>query len=156
MSASVWSLIDARWPAGAVVTPVSRIAGLPLIARHLRMAARQGWAGAVIAVADDAARSEIEAAIATRPPPAGLTVEYIAGGLSPTPRDYIELDGSAIYSADQLSRAAAQGTTPEPLTRPTTAAEIHQAERTLARLIRKNVDQDGAVSVVAELLSNES
>ncbi len=149
MPTPAWSLIDARWPHDALVTPTSRIAGLPLIARHLRMVARQGWDGAVIEVSDVAAQREIEAAIATRPPPPSLTVEYLVDGRSPTPRSYVELDGSAIYSADELSRAATHSLAPEPLARPTTAAEVARAERTLARLIRKNIDQDGAVSVVA-------
>ena len=48
---AIWCLLDAHSGPLREIGASTRVAGLSLIARHLRMAQRQGWHGAVIVVA---------------------------------------------------------------------------------------------------------
>jgi len=144
---SVWALVDARGGGDAGVDASTRLAGLSLAARQVRMAARQGWAGAVVEVADEAARTRTERTIAARPPPPGFRVEISVGGAEPDGgRSYVALEATAIYTADELASATAADRTPAPLMRIESPADVKNAEKRLARMIRKSVDQDGVVS----------
>lgn len=142
----VWALIDARTSGGVDAT--TRLGGLSLIARQVRMAARRKWAGALIQVADAAERSAIEAALAAEPPPPELAVEYAVGGDLPDgdARTLVLMRAAAIYTADELEAAAARGGDAQPAVRIDGPDDLKPAERTLVRLIRKSIDQDGVVS----------
>lgn len=144
---SRWALVDARRGPGAEVDSSTVLAGIALVARQIRMAARQGWAGAVVRVEDEAARDRAARAVADRPPPAGFPVEYALGDAGPGgERSFVAMEASAVYTADELASAAQSARTPEPMMRIESGADVARAERRLAVLIRKSVDQDGVVS----------
>lgn len=143
---ATWGLLDARDIAAATLR--ARVAGLPVIARHLRLAARAGWAGVVVLVADSDQADLLRAAVADRPPPPGLTVEY-TGDPPPADRRYLPLDGTAVYTVAALVAADRADQPPSPLCRIHTTADVVIAERLLARTCRKSIDQDGVVSYFA-------
>ncbi len=145
----VWALIDARAAGG--VGPTTRLCGLSLITRQARMAARRSWAGALIQVADEAERREVERALAAEPPPPALAIEYVVGAELPgaDERTLVLMRAAAIYTADELEAAAARGGDAEPEVRIDGPADLKLAERRLTRLIRKSIDQDGVVSYFA-------
>ena len=146
-SGQTWALIEARSGDGAQVSPQSRVAGLSLIARQVRLAARQGWRGAVIRVADSDERQQLEAAIAKQPPAADFEIEFTVADAHPqVARSYVHMSACAIYQAEELSGAASAGRKPDPLMTLSNKDDLRVAEKRLARLIRKDLDQDGVVS----------
>lgn len=142
-----YSLIEARRPAPDQVSAGARIAGLSLIARHARMAARRGFAGAVVRVADEDSRRALDAALAEQPPPAGFAVEYVIGEQEPpADRAYVPVSLYAVYTADALARAAESGAPPAAERTIGSPADARAAEARLYQLIRKSIDQDGVVA----------
>jgi phosphatidylglycerophosphate synthase len=132
-----WALIDAR---GGDVT--MRVAGLPLIARQLRTIAQKGWAGAVI-LADGEGAEAVRRAIRQAPPPAELAVEIRAD--APASREYVPLDGCAIYAGPVLA-AATPGVAPQPMIAVHDPADRRAAEKRLYHSLRKSIELDGAVA----------
>jgi phosphatidylglycerophosphate synthase len=130
---------------GPEVTAATRVAGLSLVSRLLRMSARQTWAGAVVLV-DDAGRAAVEAAIAREPAPEGFTVELAAAPPAPAGRTFIELDGRALYAAGELEEAARAGRRPAPILEVRTRADVRAGRRRLFRALKKSVELDGVVS----------
>jgi phosphatidylglycerophosphate synthase len=140
MSQERWALIDARGGT-AEISPASPVAGVPLVARLARQAARLGLRRVVIACGSDARRAEVHAALGRRPPPKALAVELLDG--DPPPGAAITLDGTSVYLADALRAALAAGAAPEPLFVVRTRAEARAAVGRLFLALRKNVDHDG-------------
>lgn len=146
----VWALIDARG-ADDSIGPRTRLAGLSLLARHGRVAARAGFDGIVVWVDDDDRRDRARAALDAEPPPPALVVEFAVGAAVPEAPDrrYVPLEGRAVYAAADLAGAGAAGSVPEPLQRIADRADLRKARRVLYRSIRKSIDQDGVVSYFA-------
>lgn len=146
---ATWCLLDTQsGQSGAIgnIDPATRVAGLSLIARHMRRAARQGWVGAVI-IADKDARAQCQQALTREPPPTDFEVEYLAPVDSPpTGRSFVELSLHAVYDTEGLSAATTAGTRPEPVVAISDKADLVAAERLLYRSIRKSMDQDGVVA----------
>ncbi len=146
----LWARVDARCGQRAEVDPSTVLAGLSLVARQLRMAARQNWQGARVEVEDESARARIQRSISRRPPPPGFDVEIALDGEElPEDRRYVSLDAMAVYAADELTRASAANRTPEPFARIEGPADVRRVEKRLAVMIRKSIDQDGIVSYYA-------
>ena len=146
---ATWCLLDTL--SGRIdddrIDATSRVAGLSLIARHMRRAARAGWRGAVVLVDDESARQRCQQAIAAEPPPDDFTVDYALSGQSPPEgRRYVRLSLHAVYEGAALENAVADGEPPEPMVRISEWADLRRAERALYRSIRKSVDQDGVVA----------
>lgn len=143
----VWALIDARGRADAEVGPSTTLAGLSLVARQVRMAARQGWAGAVVSIDGEPTRPDVERALAARPPRPGFPVEIVASDANADgERRYVKVATQALYTADELANAAASDRDPVPFMPIESRADVKRAEARLAVMIRKSVDQDGVVS----------
>lgn len=144
---SVWMLIETRGARVEGLSATSKIAGLSLIARHARMAARQGWAGAVVQVADADSQRSLAQALDRQPPRAGFVVEFVSGDEAPPEgRSYVPVKLFALYAADELAAAAASGTAPRPFIEIASQKDARAADQELYRRIRKNIDQDGVVS----------
>ncbi len=137
-----WAEIDAT--AVGEVTSATRVAGLPLVARQLRQAARLGWSGAIVRVSD-AGRGELERAITSAPPPSGFVVEVVGDEVVTGERALISLDGRAVYALAAL-RDAMPGVAPAPAARAHTLAEARVADRMLYRSVRKPIEEDGVVA----------
>jgi len=143
----IWALVDARSRSQAGIDATTQLAGLSLASRQVRMAARQGWTGAVVRVVDEADRERTERAIARRPPPSGFEVEMFVGDAEPAgDRVYVPMNATEIYLADELARAADAGEVPASMMRIESPADVRTAEKRMAKLIRKSVDQDGVIS----------
>jgi hypothetical protein len=143
--ATPWALVDARAGADAEVTAATRVAGLPLVARALRLSARQKWAGAVVLV-DAAGRAAVEGAIARKPPPPGFPVELAEAAPAAPARRFVELDARALYTPAELADAAAARRKPAPLLEVRTSADAEEGRRRLFRALKKSVELDGFVS----------
>lgn len=155
---ATYCLLDCQTRADGDITAATRVAGLSLLARHIRRSARLGWAGAVI-VADGDTRALCERALRREPPPETFEVDYLAPGSTPIPPGspgppgpsddvsaFVELDLCAIYDADSLRAAARDDGQPEPVITIASRADIAAAERMLYRNVRKSIDQDGVVA----------
>jgi phosphatidylglycerophosphate synthase len=129
--------VDAR-ERGGDVGPETVVGGLPLVARQVRQAARLRFAGAVIAVADEAGRGAVAAALSRFPGPPGFPVEIVVGAPAPA-RDDVVLPALAVYTAESLARA-------QPLADVRSVADVRDAERKLVAALRKSVDLDGVVA----------
>lgn len=140
----VWALVDAR-AADGEIDSTTRLAGLPLVARQLRLAARQKWAGAVVRVEPDR-HDTVAAAIAAKPPPPGFQIELTSADPGASDRSYVPIDARALYAPQALAEAAATHQPPEPLVVIRSRSDLREANRRLIRLIRKSIDQDGIVS----------
>jgi phosphatidylglycerophosphate synthase len=141
-----WAEIDAR-PKGEL-DPCDVVCGVPPLSRQLRQAGRLGWAGARVAVADDAQATRVADALRRDPPPAALAVEVavVVDGAPTSGRpDAVRLDASAIYTRDVLA-AATPGTTPTPAVELRAAADRARARAVLFAGIRKSLALDGLVS----------
>lgn len=146
----LWARVDARGGRYAEVDASTVLAGLAMVSRQLRMAARQGWQGARVEVDGESTRARIEKAISRRPPPSDFAVEVaLSGEDSPAERRYLALDAMAVYTADELKSAAAASRAPEPFARIESPADVTRVEKRLAVMIRKSIDQDGIVSYYA-------
>jgi phosphatidylglycerophosphate synthase len=147
---AIWMLIDTRDRQVAGMDAETRVAGLSLIARHVRMAARQGWRGAVVRVADQSAERAFARALERQPPPPGFVVEYATGDApakdTPASRVHVPVSLHALYAPEALAQAARSGETPAPLIDIATPADARAAERLLYQRIRKSVDQDGVLA----------
>jgi phosphatidylglycerophosphate synthase len=156
---AIWMLIDTRDRQVAGMHATTRIAGLSLIARHVRMAARQGWRGAVVRVAGSEAERAFVRALERQPPPPGFVVEYAAGEQdAPADRVYVPVALHALYAPEALAQAARSGEVSAPLPAPlptplptplidiVTPADVRAAERLLYQRIRKSMDQDGVLA----------
>jgi phosphatidylglycerophosphate synthase len=141
--AETWALVDARGQ--GEIRATTRIGGIPLVTRQVRMAARQRWAGAVVQVEDEVAAAEVAAALSSAPAPRGFPVEVVATA----PREgrrYVPIDARAVYAADALRQAAERGTAPEPMVVVRTPADAEQARRRLMAALRKTIDADGVIA----------
>lgn len=144
----VWCVVDARGEV-AGVRPDTRVAGLSLLARHLRLAARCGFEGVLI-VADEDVRVGCEAALAEEPAPAHVTVRFAAelpdAEADAGERVWVRMSLYAVYTADALRAAVGSGEAPVALVAIREARDLAAAKRALFASIRKNVDQDGVVA----------
>lgn len=140
----VWALIDARGEAGGRVAPDVRVGGVPLVARNVRLAARQRWSGAVI-VADATHRPSVERALTIAPPPAGFQVA-VADAPPKDGRAFVPMDARSVYLGDALAAAAASGAPPVPLAAVGDRSTVRAVERRMFRALRKGLDADGVVS----------
>jgi phosphatidylglycerophosphate synthase len=121
--------IDAR--AGGAVTAFTPVAGVPLVARHVRQAARAGRRAVTVLVAEEADRALAEQALAWRPAPGvALTLEV---GAPPPGADVVA--ARSVVGPDGV--IAAEVTSP---------AEVTAAEAALYAALRKNVELDGFVA----------
>ncbi|MBI4507999.1 MAG: CDP-alcohol phosphatidyltransferase family protein [Deltaproteobacteria bacterium] len=136
----LWAKVDATSENGT-----TRVGGVPLIARHVRMAARQKWAGAVVVV-DEKNRPRVERVIADAPAPEGFPVEITPQAPSSSSRTYVPLRGDSLYSASALGQAADTSTPPVPLMTLSDATERGKASRVLIRSLRKPMELDGIVA----------
>jgi len=116
--------IDARATASGV-TPFSSVAGVPLVARHVRQAARAGRGNVLVVVADEAGRAAALRALHERPAP--ILVD-VAIGAPPA--------GVEVIPA--LSVVGPGFVTPIQ-----TEEDLATAERKLYAALRKSVDLDG-------------
>jgi phosphatidylglycerophosphate synthase len=143
----VWALVDARAVSDdEMVSASTRVAGLSLLARHVRTAARLGWAGTQVLVETDAERSEVEAALARDRPPAGHAIDVVGPSLAPPTGQVVSLALRAIYAQDDLARAATNGEDPRPLVEVDDPAGIPAIEQRLMGRIRKSIAHDGVVA----------
>jgi hypothetical protein len=120
--------IDARGAAQGI-RPWTRVAGVPLVARHVRQAGRAGVAAVTVVVAD-AERAVVEQALAERPAPA-VEVRFAS---APPPGARL-VPALALYQGDFA-----------PIAELTSAADVAAAERRLFAALRKTVALDGAVA----------
>lgn len=120
-------VVDARATL-AGVTPFSSIAGLPLVARHVRQAARAGRRKVVIVVADEAGRAAARRALAARPATIPVDVEI----------------GAPPADADVVAALTVVG--PGFSTPIESRDDLVAAERKLYAALRKSVDLDGFVA----------
>jgi phosphatidylglycerophosphate synthase len=118
-------VVDARDPLA-----LTELVGIPLIARHVRVAARAG-AREVLVLGDPAA---VGAALARRPPPEGVTVRVEARAPAA---------GEAAIDARGVTGAGGAG---DVLMTLGSAADRAEAERRLFASLRKSVARDGVVS----------
>lgn len=112
---SIWGLIDAREGGDR------RVAGLTLVERQKRIAARLGWAGTVV----------------VRPgeePPAD------------DGRRWVRLDGRGLYLRDKLDAAVRAGATPRPELVVQSKADERQAQRIITDSLRKGIIEDGVAA----------
>jgi hypothetical protein len=144
-AAAPWALIDARAESGASTSASTRLAGLSLLARHLRAIARLGWAGAEVLVAGADDRAAVDAALARDGTPPGLTVRMIGAGERPQP-GAVPLALRAVYTGDALDAAGRAGHAPEPLASARTEAELATAQARLEAGLRKTIAHDGVVA----------
>ena len=135
--------IDATHVAAGQVTSTLVVAGIPLVTRQVRQAARLGWTGATVVVSDDASARQVADALARRPGRAGFAVTITRK--APPGDDCIELDGRAIYAQAALA-AATPAAPPEAIIRLDGAADVRSAERKLYATVRKNPLDDGFLS----------
>src|SRR5262245_52906569 len=90
--AEPWALIDAR--GGGEVGPTTVVAGLPMVARLVRLAARAGWRGTVVVGGD---RAAIAKALARWPVRDDFAIEYAeAEPAADESRALLRLDASSI------------------------------------------------------------
>lgn len=146
---ATWSMVDARGPWVDGVDAGTRVAGLSLIARHVRLAGRCGLAGVMICVEDEHHRAALEAALARQPPPPGLAIEYLTDA-APADRAAVPVQLFAVYTVAAMREATANGpasgAAPAPLVTITSRADLRTAEARLFASIRKNIDQDGVLA----------
>jgi hypothetical protein len=121
--------VDARARADGV-TAWTRVAGVPLVARHIRQAARDGWRAVTVLVAGAADRAAVERALAERPA-RGVTVDFAE--VAPA--------GARVVPALAIYRAGW-----EPLATLASAADVEAAERHLYASLRKSLALDGVVA----------
>ncbi len=144
-----WGLVDGREAKTLEFDGVTaRIAGVSLVSRHLRMAARQGWEGVVVWV-DPSSREAMEGAIEAQPAPDALRVEVVnASEQPPGDRRYVSLELAAIYEAKTLAKAGEtdEATAPEPMMKLRTRSDTKRVTGRLLRLHRKTMDHDGVVA----------
>lgn len=139
-----WLCIDARSSAtSGAVSALSRLAGVPLVARHVRTAARLAFGGAVIVV-DQSARPEVERALVRYPSRRGFAVELAAAPPDDTGR-MVSVAATADYSQELLGTAPA-GSTPVPARWLTSKSDLRTVENELFDKLRKSLDADGVVS----------
>ena len=146
-NASTWSMVDARGPWVEGVDASTRVAGLSLIARHVRLAGRCGLAGVMIRVDADRAghRADLEAALDRQPPPPGLAIEYLTDE-APAGRAAVPVELFAVYTVAAMREATAAGAVPAPLATIADRADLRAAEARLFGSIRKSIDQDGVLA----------
>ncbi|HTM21952.1 MAG TPA: CDP-alcohol phosphatidyltransferase family protein [Kofleriaceae bacterium] len=139
--AARWALIDAG--GGGEIGPTTVVAGLPMVVRLVRLAARAGWQGAVVVGGE---RAGIERALARWPVREGFTVELAEREPDGGGRRWMRLDGRSIYLPDELTAATAEDRDPVPMEVLATRAQARKVTGTLLMRTRKSVDQDGVVS----------
>ncbi len=146
--------IDARGAAAEApaANAATRVAGLTLLGRHLRLAARLGCAAVDVHVASAAERDEILHLVAADPPPSGVSVAVAEWAVAAdSPRDdadnaEVPVQLRAIYTRDGLAAAAASGRPPEPLARVELLSDVGPAAARLRRSLRKSIAHDGVVA----------
>jgi hypothetical protein len=149
---AIWARLDARAGEGIApeIGPRTRLAGLTLLMRHLRMAARLGWAGVAIVVDGADERAELEAALASEPSPPPLAVTIVDAGAPARDRQdvarHVPLLLRAVYARDALVAAADAETAPAPLAEIRQPEDLGAAEAALVRGLRKTVSHDGVVA----------
>ncbi len=135
-----WALIDARKPGGE-----RRVGGISLVSRQIRQARRAGWAGAVVLVSERP-EQPIEAALRRDPPPAGFPAELAGEPPADEGREWVRLDGRAIYTIDALTAAARSRGDAQHEVLVLGKDDARTAERLLTRKLRKSVLEDGVVA----------
>ncbi len=146
---AVHARIDARAPSGSAstVTPATKLAGLTLLGRHLRLVSRLGWRGAEILVDGDRERAEVEEILRRERPPAELEVSVSDRPESPPSGTLVvPLVLRAVYTRDALAGAAASQGVPAPLARVEHLSDLQAARTALVRGLRKSVSHDGVVA----------
>jgi len=123
-------VVDARLSAGGV-TPVTRLAGVPLVARHVRQAAKAGSRAVTVLVADEEARAATVRALAARPAP-GIAVTVEVGA---PPPGVAVVPALAVFGPGGSLVATLAGT-----------EDLAAAERGLYAALRKSVELDGFVA----------
>ncbi len=142
-------LIPELSPTTGEIGATAIVAGLSLVARHARVAARARLGGVRFVCPDDGIRDDVLAALTRRPAPRGFAVDVVVGddtGAGPAPPAVVRLTALAVYTAEAVARAAAAGEPPAPLATITTRADARAVERELQRAFRKSVDADGVVA----------
>ena len=137
-----WLRIDAR-PTVGEVAPTTRLAGVPLVARHVRLAARLAFRGAVVVV-ETPARAAVERVLAAYPAPAGFAVEVVGSPVDDD-RPFVAVRAAELHSREVLAAAQA-GESPPPVIRLGGAAQLSAAEDRLFGDVKKSLDADGIVS----------
>ncbi len=110
---------------------------MPLVARHARLAARLGYKKIRIVCADDAARAEIDRALAFRPPAKTITLEVTVGEARDVPEG--ALPALVVYVRGKAGDFAI-------LREVATVADLRAAEADLYLAIKKSVQHDGWVA----------
>lgn len=143
-TATPWALVDALDKDGdGAVGPFTTLATVPLVARQVRLAARRGFAGALVLVAPQQRQAALDA-LALAPPPAGFPVEVVHTEADAAGRPFRRLAAQAIYaSADVGPHATAE---PTPLCIIQAPQDVRVAVVRLQRADRKTVEEDGAVA----------
>jgi phosphatidylserine synthase len=132
-----WLLVECD---GAAMPGTTRVAGLTLLGRHLKLAARLGFTGVVLSGHGDMIGMVSALPVAERPE--GLEVQVTSGAHSYPVTTTVEL--AAVYD-----KATLEQTRPEPMFRLSGPEDVAACYRVLERSIRKSVDQDGFVAVLA-------
>lgn len=133
--------LELRGQAAAVPGPATVVAGIPLVIRVLRMAARAGFDHATLVV-DDGERAVFERCLARAPVPEALAIAFAAA----PPADGVALEACGIYDRDGLAAAAAGGAAPTPKVVVRTAADRKAARGALEAMVRKSMQADGVLS----------
>src|SRR5258706_4156160 len=136
-----WALINADGTHR--VGSVTQVAGLPNVARLVRLAATAGLHGAVIQTAD---RAPIAAALRRWPAPAGFEIELATASPDQADRQYLELDGCAVFAAGELDAAEAAARPPLPLVTLASRVDARRATKELIARTKKSIDADGVVA----------
>jgi phosphatidylglycerophosphate synthase len=121
--------VDAREVAGGIA-PWTRVAGVPLVARHVRQAARAGRRAVTVIVADEAAHFHTVRALVSRPA-RGVQIAVEIG--EPPP-------GAIVVPALVVHAGGV------PVLEIHGASDLAAAERRLAESVRKSVEHDGYVA----------
>jgi len=132
--------IDARRESSDLA-PTTRVGGIPLVVRQLRLLGRVGFARAIV-IADATDHPSIRAAL-ERYPAAGINVELSAEAVSSG--EAANLSAFAIYRLEALAACAPGETAVAELTL-TSVNDVPAAQRVLFGHIRKSVALDGAIS----------
>jgi phosphatidylglycerophosphate synthase len=158
--AASWIRIDARGGEEHGGTDAAtRVAGLALLTRHLRLGARIGCAGVEVVIGNDGDRRAVDQALAREPPPRGLRLEIVsedarrndatvlpAGQSDQGRRPRATVALRAVYTQAALQAAVALGAPPTPVAVVARQADVPAAEAALIRGLRKSMAHDGLVA----------
>lgn len=123
--------------------PTHEVAGLPLIVRVVRQAARAGATGVVIEGGD---REAIAATLSRWRLQQDFPIDFVPTPAATSPLDHARLQACAVYDTDQVAAAVATGSAPEPVMRVKDHRDAREVTRELVRRTAKNIDADGVVA----------